>query len=69
MALAIQLDLFEKLDENAFLRRIIIDEKETNRKTSKKLFALNAKLQLELLVLRHDIEYLKDNMIKNEETP
>ncbi len=67
MTEAIQLDFFEPLDENFFLRKLVIEEKETNRKTCKKLFALNADLKLEIMILRNDIEWLKQELTKQQE--
>ena len=59
MVAALQLDFFEPMDEVSALRKLVIIGNESHRKQAKKLFALNSKLQLEILLIRNDLEYLK----------
>jgi len=67
MSTAIQLDFLEPLDENQFLRKIVLQEKESSRKTAKKLFALNSELKTEILLLRGDLEFLKSQLNRKAE--
>ena len=67
MSNAIQLDFFEPYDESNALRNLVVSEKESNRKTAKKLFALNSQLKLDVMLLRSDLEWLKAQINKKPE--
>jgi hypothetical protein len=67
MSTATQLDFFEPYDESNALRNLVVSEKESNRKTAKKLFALNSQLRLEVMLLRSDLEWLKAQVNKKTE--
>ena len=59
MAIAIQLDMFEPYDEASNLRKLVIETKESNRKTSRRLFAELSTVKLDNMLLRADVEFLK----------
>jgi hypothetical protein len=71
MVIETQLSLLEPYDEMTALRKHVIEETESNRKKTKKLFALNAELKselvLELTLMKGDIAWLKTLLNKKTE--
>jgi|GEM_PF-5212330 len=71
MSIATQLDFFENLDEYNFLRKMVLEDRETVHKTRKKLFAmqseLKSKVDTELLIFRAELEQLKSQLNRKAE--